>query len=108
MNYVYAASVAEVQPGNMKAIVVEGKEVLLVNVDGQFFAMQRFCPHAGADLCAGKIADSKLICPKHNAAFDLATGEAVDQAKLLFLKFSTKRAEIYRVKVENNSIFVKA
>lgn len=108
MNYVYAASVADVQPDKMKAIVVEGKEILLINVDGQFFAMQRFCPHAGADLCAGKIADSKVVCPKHHAAFDLATGEAVDQAKLLFLKFPTKRAETYGVKVENGSIFIEA
>ncbi|WP_017315313.1 Rieske (2Fe-2S) protein [Mastigocladopsis repens] len=108
MNYVYVASVADVQPGKMKAIVVESKEILLVNVGGQIFAMQRFCPHAGADLCAGKIVDSKVICPKHNAAFDLATGEAVDKAKLLFLKFPTKRTETYRVKVENNSIFVEA
>jgi 3-phenylpropionate/trans-cinnamate dioxygenase ferredoxin subunit len=108
MNYVYAASVADVQPGNMKAILVEGKEILLVNVGGQIFAIQRFCPHAGADLCAGKIADSKVVCPKHDAAFDLATGEAVAQAKLLFLKFPTKRAGTYRVKVENDSIFVEA
>jgi 3-phenylpropionate/trans-cinnamate dioxygenase ferredoxin subunit len=108
MNYVYVASVADVQTGNMKAIVVEDKEILLVNVGGQIFAMQRFCPHAAADLCTGKIAGSKVVCPKHDAAFDLATGEAVDQARLLFLKFSTKRAETYRVKVENDSIFVEA
>lgn len=31
MNYVYAASVADIQPGKMKAIVVEGKEILLIN-----------------------------------------------------------------------------
>lgn len=29
MNYVYAASIAAVQLGNMKAIVVEGKEIWL-------------------------------------------------------------------------------
>lgn len=108
MNYVYAASVADVQPGNMKAIVVESKEILLVNVGGQIFAIQRFCPHAGADLCAGTITDSRVVCPKHDAAFDLVTGEAVDKAKLLFLKFPTKRAETYKIKVENGSIFVEA
>ncbi|NJR60666.1 MAG: Rieske (2Fe-2S) protein [Cyanobacteria bacterium CRU_2_1] len=107
MNYVYAVSVADVQLGKMKAIVVEGKEILLVNAGGQFFAMQRFCPHAGADLCAGKIADSKVLCPKHDAAFDLDTGEAVDKAKVLFLKFPTNRAETYRVKVENDSVFIE-
>lgn len=40
MNYVYAASIAAVQLDNMKAIVVEGKEILLVNVGGQIFATQ--------------------------------------------------------------------
>lgn len=107
MNYIYAATVADVEPGNMKAVSVEGKELLLANVGGQIFALQRSCPHMGADLSRGKIVGSTVVCPLHKAAFDLATGEALDKAKLMFLKFPTKDAETYRVKVENGSIFVE-
>ena len=107
MNYIYAANMADLEPDTLKAVVVEGKELLLANVGGQIFALQRFCPHMAADLSRGKILGSTVVCPKHAAAFDLATGKAVDKAKLLFLKFPTKDAETYSVKVENDSVFVE-
>lgn len=106
MTYIYAMALSEIQTEEMKVVEISGKAVLLANVDGQIFAMQRSCPHAGADLSTGKIVGSSVVCSKHTAAFDLATGEAVGKAKLLFLKFPTKRAETYSVKVENDSVFV--
>lgn len=107
MNYIYAATVADVEPGNMRAVSVGGKKLLLANVGGQIFALQRSCPHMGADLSRGKLVGSTVVCPLHKAAFDLATGEALDKAKLLLLKFPTKNAATYKVKVENDSIFVE-
>ncbi len=50
MNYIYVATIADVKPGKIKAVAVEGKELLLANIGGQFFALQKFCPHMGADL----------------------------------------------------------
>jgi 3-phenylpropionate/trans-cinnamate dioxygenase ferredoxin component len=107
MNYIYAANMADIEPDTLKAVVVEGKKLLLANVNGEIFALQRFCPHMSADLTRGKIVGSTVVCPQHAAAFDLATGKAVDKAKLLFWKLPTKAAETYKVKVENDRVFVE-
>lgn len=46
-------------------------EKILVRDECQKYQVQRYCPHAGADLTHAKIQDSKLICPRHHWAFDL-------------------------------------
>lgn len=44
--------------------------------DGRVVAFARSCPHQGADLVQGYVADDTLLCPWHNLKFDLATGES--------------------------------
>ena len=50
---------------------------MLVVRDGDaVFALERACPHEGADLALGRCAGGRLLCPRHLASFDLATGAA--------------------------------
>jgi len=44
--------------------------------DGRVLAFARSCPHQGADLVQGYVADATLVCPWHNLSFDLASGES--------------------------------
>jgi nitrite reductase/ring-hydroxylating ferredoxin subunit len=44
--------------------------------DGRVLAFARLCPHQGADLTRGYVADATLVCPWHNLKFDLASGES--------------------------------
>lgn len=39
-------------------------------------AVSRRCPHRGADLAHGFVADGTLVCPWHNLPFDLGTGRS--------------------------------
>lgn len=90
----------------MKAVEVGGQQILLANVGGTYRAIQRKCPHMGADLCKGKLEGDKVTCRMHGATFDLTTGEAVGKAKLLFLKVRPKNAATYPVKVEGDQIMI--
>ena len=48
--------------------------------DGEeVFAINDWCPHADAFLHAGDIFRRRVVCPLHNATFDLKTGECVDR-----------------------------
>jgi len=47
-----------------------------------------------------------VTCPKHSAQFDVKTGQAVESAKLGFIKMGVKDVDHYPVKVEGNDIFV--
>lgn len=61
--------------------IVAGKvgdaDVVLVRSGGHVCALSATCPHAGAPLGDGIVADGTLRCPWHHARFDVTTGEAV-------------------------------
>jgi nitrite reductase/ring-hydroxylating ferredoxin subunit len=59
----------------MKPIEMSGRQLLLANVGGKYFAFARECPHEAADLNFGELTDNKVCCASHGYYFDLATGE---------------------------------
>ena len=53
---------------------VEGKQVAVFNVGGQFHAMDGGCPHRGGPLGEGYLEDKVVTCPWHGWRFDVTTG----------------------------------
>ena len=107
MTYVPCGSTADVAPGAMKGVEVEGKKLLLANVDGTFYAIQRKCPHMGFDLSKGTLDGATVTCRMHKATFDLKTGEALAKAKLVFIKTQPKPATTYPVKLEGDRVMIE-
>jgi nitrite reductase/ring-hydroxylating ferredoxin subunit len=73
--FVEVAKVHEISDGKMKHIEVEGKEVLLANIDGKFYAMSDRCGHMNALLSMGNLKGNTVTCPFHGARFDVTTGK---------------------------------
>ena len=48
--------------------------IALFNTGGRYYALDDSCPHQGASLAGGKVADGKVQCPAHGLRFDLASG----------------------------------
>lgn len=48
--------------------------------DGHVYATQPDCPHRGGALIDGLIGSGKVICPLHSFAFQLATGEPIENS----------------------------
>ena len=44
--------------------------------EDEFVSFSRRCPHQGADLAMGYVADGRIVCPWHNVPFDPATGRS--------------------------------
>jgi naphthalene 1,2-dioxygenase system ferredoxin subunit len=60
--------------GQMMALRIEGEEVLLCRVDGEFHALANRCSHAGQALHTGRLVGHEVICPLHGARFDVRDG----------------------------------
>jgi len=67
----------DIAPGGMKAAVVGGRELVLCNYDGAFYAVERACGHANARLERGALTGWILTCPLHYAQFDIRNGQAL-------------------------------
>lgn len=74
-----AAAQADIAPGGMKALTLNGRELVLCNYEGAFYAVERACGHANARLERGALTGWILTCPLHYAQFDIRTGEALSR-----------------------------
>lgn len=57
--------------------LLNGTELALYNVGGEFFAIENFCPHKGAPLADGHLAAHVVECDWHGWRFDLRTGQCL-------------------------------
>ena len=64
----------EVHDGFRRQIRIEDKEVLLIQHEGQRYALEALCPHAAYPMTEGKIIGSDIRCPMHGYLFDLNSG----------------------------------
>ncbi len=70
------AKTDELKPGEMMYVEVGKKyePVCLINVDGEFFAINDCCTHEDASLSDGTIEGDEIECPMHGGAFEIKTG----------------------------------
>ena len=73
----FVGKVSDVAPGRLLAIDVEGKRVVVANVEGRFFAIGDRCTHRGCSLSDGELSGTVVTCPCHGGQFDLTNGEVV-------------------------------
>ncbi|MBZ9603875.1 FAD-dependent oxidoreductase [Phyllobacterium chamaecytisi] len=53
------------------------KDVLLVRVEEEIYAIDAYCSHYHGPLIDGLVVESTVRCPWHHACFDLRSGEAI-------------------------------
>ena len=75
MKYVEAARIQDVKPGNSLCIELEGgRPIVLFNIDGEIFALDNTCPHAGGPIGEGPLEGEVVSCPWHGWKFNVRTG----------------------------------
>jgi len=60
--------------GEMTGVKLDGRPVLLVNVEGTVCAYEDRCLHRAQPLSQGKLAGNRLVCAAHEWTYDAATG----------------------------------
>lgn len=77
VTYVPLIATTDIAPGAMREVDMDGRAIVVANVDGEYFAFQPDCPHNGSKLAAGLLTDRTVHCLDHHYRFDLRTGELV-------------------------------
>jgi len=78
-HFVDIGGIGAIAPGSMRCVVIDGRRVLLANVDGCYFAMDDTCTHEEASLSAGVLKGALVRCPLHGSRFDVCTGKALEE-----------------------------
>jgi nitrite reductase/ring-hydroxylating ferredoxin subunit len=79
--------------------IVGSKEICVINLGGQFYAIDDICTHAYASLADGYVEGDQIECPLHGACFDIRTGKVRGAP-------ATEDLKAYPVKVEGNRILI--
>ena len=114
MNWHSALPENDLPRGTKTVATVGGTEVLLVNHEGNIYAVSSRCPHLQARLIRGEITeDGAIVCPRHHSAFDMKTGavrEWVPWPPVVGRALGALSPEhvlpVYPTKVENGSIWI--
>ena len=101
MGKIMVGKVSDISAGKMQKVTADGKQILVVNVDGNFFAMDDTCAHMGASLSEGTLDGSLVTCGWHGAKFDCKTG------KLNAFAAKINDLNSYKVIVESDSVFLE-
>lgn len=65
---------AALAQGQVAALKLEGRAIILVRGENGVFALDDLCTHNGAAFGEGRVRRNTIACPMHGARFDLATG----------------------------------
>jgi len=104
--YTNVARASEIPAGSMKMVMVAGREILVANVNGKYYAIPNRCTHSNGDLSKGTLDGNIVTCPKHGQRFDLMTGKSIQGPKVGFLKLKGKDTNQFAAKVEGDDLLV--
>ena len=95
------ANVGDIKPGEMKYVEVGPDEepVCLINLDGEFFALDDCCTHEDASLSDGEIIRDEIECPLHGGGFEIRTGLPASFPVVV-------PARMYDVRIEDDTILL--
>lgn len=96
-DWVCVAELTELSRRKKKLVEVGDERIALFFTGGEVFALQDTCVHKDRQLSKGTVLGGKIVCPGHQWAFDLGTGQADDRAEC---------QPTYPVKIENGSVWV--
>ncbi len=74
MPLVKVKAIAELPPGSLTQIEINGAPFALCNFDGTLHCLDGTCPHAGGPLGEGNLDGANIVCPWHSWSFDCRTG----------------------------------
>lgn len=99
MTYTEVLLTEDLAPGQKRDVEIAGIDVLLVNLDGKYYAIGNICTHMTCRLSEGSIKGDNVTCPCHFSVFDVKTGKVLGGP-------ASRPEPVFKVKVEKGSVLV--
>ena len=99
MAWMAVAKESEISAGQMKTVLVQGKEIVIYNVDGKLYATSSTCLHEEGPLGFGTLEKNTVTCPLHGWRYDVTNGRHLGPEPGVL--------ETFQVKAENGEILLE-
>ena len=102
-DWIDVASAVEFGPGQSRLINIDDVYIAVINLDGEYFAIEDTCSHDGSPMLGcglepeDVIDDNQIVCPRHGARFCIKTGAALTPP-------AYEPIAVFPVRVENNMV----
>lgn len=73
-DWIDVAPVGDFLPGTCRVVSTDDNPIVVVNLDGRFYALDNICTHEHAELSDGDLDGEEIVCPLHGARFSVVTG----------------------------------
>lgn len=98
--FITVAKEGDIPEGQGQAFPVAGRMAAVFLENGEYHAIDDFCPHMGASLAGGPLEQGVVACPWHNWRFDVKDGTWCDNPKI--------SVDCFEVRVQDGDIQVRA
>jgi len=72
-------SIKTIKTGSAKSFNLQGRNILIANVDNEFFAIDDMCSHEDSPLSLGCLKNELISCTLHGSRFNVKTGLPVEE-----------------------------
>ena len=91
---------AGLEENGIAVTVADGNDVVILQQDGRYRAVDRWCPHEDGDMGEGMMYGKSIKCPVHGYIFDLDKGRCLNQFML--------KITVYDVRVDGTDLLLTA
>jgi len=89
-SFTTVAKVGDIPEGEGVAYPVNGRMVAVFNDQGEYQAIDDFCPHMGASLAGGHVEKGVVACPWHAWRFSVCDGAWCDNPQVKIDSFKCR------------------
>ena len=100
MGFVRVASTKDLAPGKMVPIQLGEESIVVVNLEGKYYAIGNLCTHRKCLLSDGPLSEGTVECPCHGSVFDFRTGSVLNGP-------AKDPVPVFQVKAEQDQILIE-
>ena len=93
---------SRIREGQLLCFEVGGRRLVVGRTAQGYFALDDTCPHAGGSLSEGMLDAGAVVCPIHGYAYDIVTGEGLDDGAEVRVHPCVLEGDVLRIEIRED------
>jgi nitrite reductase/ring-hydroxylating ferredoxin subunit len=91
---------SRIREGQLLCFTIGRRRLVVGRTARGFFALDDACPHAGGSLSEGMLDAGSVVCPIHGYAYDVTTGEGLDDGAEVRVHPCVLEGDVLRIEIQ--------